>query len=109
MFTFTKDERQVVLFLLSLSLVGLGANFIAKTNSPIKSIIAIDPNFTKINLNQVNLEDLLYTPGITPKLAEKIITYRDSHGPFQHLEELKEIRGIGDYRYEKIKDLFFVE
>jgi len=109
MFALTKEERQAVLFLISLNLVGLGINFVLKTNSPIKSIIPIDANFTKINLNRVSLEDLLSSPGITPKLAEKIITYRNSRGPFQNLEELKEIKGIGDYRYEKLKDLFFLE
>ena len=41
--------------------------------------------------------------GIGEAIAQRIIDYRNEH-PFSSLEELKEVKGIGDKLYEKIKD-----
>ncbi|MBT9164785.1 MAG: ComE operon protein 1 [candidate division WS2 bacterium] len=62
----------------------------------------------KININtatQVSLETL---PGIGPSLASRIIQYRQTNGPFKTIEEIKEVSGIGDKRFEAIKDLITV-
>jgi len=109
MLNLTQEERKVILFLLAVALLGLGINFAIKVNSPIVSVLVRDDHFAKVNLNQVNLQDLLSLTGITPKLAESIIAYRNARGAFGDIEELKEIKGIGEYRYEKLKDLFYVE
>ncbi len=109
MLSLTPEERRVILFLISVALLGLGINFASKVNSRITKIVWVDSHITKININRANLEDLLSTSGISPKLAKDILAYRNTKGAFRDIEELKEIRGIGDYRYEKLKDLFFVE
>jgi len=109
MLNLTREECRVILFLMSMALVGLGVNFALKVNSRIERVVKVDSNIAKIDLNQAKTEDLLSLRGISPKLAEKIIAYRNQHGPFRNLEELKEIKGIGDYRYEKLRDLFFVD
>ncbi len=109
MLNLTLQERKVLLFLMSVALVGWGINFAIKVNSPVAGVFQVDNRITRINLNQASLEDLLGAPGITPKLAQNIIIYRNTRGTFRDIEELKEIKGIGDYRYEKLKDLFFVE
>ncbi len=109
MFNLTPQERRVVLFLISVALLGLGINFTLKVNSRITKFIQVDNHITKININKANLQDLLSTSGISLKLAENIVAYRNTKGSFRDIEELKEIKGIGDYRYEKLKDLFFVE
>ncbi len=109
MLNLTPQERRVILFLISVALLGLGINFALKVNSRITKLIRVDNHITKININKANLEDLLSTSGISPKLAKSIVAYRNTKGPFRDIEELKEIKGIGDYRYEKLKDLFFVE
>ncbi len=109
MLNLTPQERRVILFLTSMVLLGLGISFAIKVNSRIVKVIQVDSHITKINLNQVNLTDLLSTQGISSKLAKNIITYRNTKGSFRDIEELKEIKGIGDYRYEKLKDLFSVE
>lgn len=72
-------------------------------------VIKIDEHDLKLNLNQATYEDLLCAKGITPKLAKKIIEYRLEHGPFRNAEELKDIKGIGEFRYEKLKNLFLCE
>lgn len=109
MFNLTRQERQVVLFLITIALIGLGINFCIKSNSKARRIFVIDINLSKIDLNQVRLQDLLATRYISKTLAEKIIAYRNTRGRIEDLEELKQIKGINSKRYEKLKDLFFIQ
>ncbi|MCI8393987.1 MAG: hypothetical protein HFH86_00715 [Bacilli bacterium] len=57
-----------------------------------------------ISINEAKMEDLLEIDGIGKSKAENIIQYRETNGPFKNLEELKEVSGIGEAIYEKIKD-----
>ena len=109
MFDLTPQERKVVLFLISAALVGLGINFVVKTNSRMERFVKADAEILKININQATLEDLVGTKVLSSKLAAKIIEYRNSHSPFKELQDLKEIKGIGEYRYEKLKEVFYVK
>lgn len=59
----------------------------------------------KININTATEEELDTLPGIGPSTASKIIEYRTKNGKFKSIEEIKEVSGIGDAKYEKIKDL----
>ena len=59
----------------------------------------------KININTATEEELDTLPGIGPSTAAKIIDYRKENGKFKSIEEIKEVSGIGDAKYEKIKDL----
>lgn len=58
---------------------------------------------TKISINNGNLTDLDSLPGIGPAKAQAIITYRTEHGPFKRLEDLKNVKGIGDKTFEDLK------
>lgn len=58
----------------------------------------------KININTASESDLTLLSGIGPSKAKKIIEYRNSHGSFKSLEEIKNVSGIGDKAFEKIKD-----
>ncbi len=57
-----------------------------------------------IDINKASSDDLQKVRGIGPSLAERIISYRDTNGGFKSLEELKQVRGIGDLKFEKIKN-----
>jgi competence ComEA-like helix-hairpin-helix protein len=109
MFNLTRQERQVILFLTSLALAGMGVNFAMKVNSSAERIFKPDERIGKFNVNQVSLEELLSTRRIAPKLAKTIIEHRDLHGPFSDIEGLKDVKGIGDYRYERLKSFFYAE
>ena len=56
-----------------------------------------------LNLNTATREELVALPGIGPAKAQAILDYRNSHGAFKSLEELKDVKGIGAKRYEKLK------
>jgi len=62
----------------------------------------------KININTADATDLDKLPGIGPVRAADIISYRDSHDGFKSIEEIKNIKGIGDKSFENLKDLITV-
>jgi competence protein ComEA len=66
---------------------------------------ASTPKGTKINLNTATLEELDSLPGIGPVLAQRIIDYRQTYGPFQSVDDLLRVQGIGPALLEKIRDL----
>ena len=59
---------------------------------------------TKVNINTANQNELDSLPGIGPSIAQKIIDYREENGKFKNIEELQNVKGIGDAKYEEIKD-----
>lgn len=66
-------------------------------------------NTKKININTASAKELEELPGIGPALASRIVSYRETNGPFKSIEELKKVSGIGEKRFEAIKDLIIVE
>lgn len=63
----------------------------------------------KININTATEAQIALLPGIGPKLAAEIVSHRTSNGGFKTVEEIKTINGIGDKKFEKIKDFITVE
>jgi competence protein ComEA len=61
-----------------------------------------------INLNTATKDELVALPGIGPAKAQAILDHRSAHGPFKSVEELKDVKGIGAKRYEKLKGEFTV-
>ena len=64
----------------------------------------IDLENQLISLNTATLEELMTLPGIGEAKAKIILQYRDTCGPFQSKEELKNIKGIGEAIYEKLEN-----
>jgi competence protein ComEA len=62
-----------------------------------------------INLNTATAEQLEAIPGIGPVLAQRIIEYRQTHGRFQSVDELLEVRGIGSKRLENMRPYVVVK
>src|SRR5512139_513654 len=65
---------------------------------------APDAPAAKININTASVEELDKLPGIGPALAKAIIDYRTTNSPFQQIEDINDVKGIGDALFEKIKD-----
>ena len=62
----------------------------------------------KVNINTSSEEELDQLPGIGPATARKIIDYRNEHGKFGKIEDIKNVKGIGDAKYNDIKDCITV-
>ncbi|CEI72071.1 MULTISPECIES: helix-hairpin-helix domain-containing protein [Romboutsia] len=64
---------------------------------------------SKININIANVSDLDKLPGVGEATANKILNYREEKGQFKSIEEIKNVNGIGDKKYEDIKDMITIE
>jgi len=64
---------------------------------------------TVVNINTASAEELATLEGIGEKTAQNIIEYRDANGPFAAIEDIKNVKGIGDKKFEKIKESIAVE
>ena len=64
---------------------------------------------TKININKATQAELETIPGIGPSTALKIVTYRNENGKFKSIEDIKNVSGIGDAKYEKMKDYITIK
>lgn len=63
---------------------------------------------SKVNINSANSQQLQILPGIGPTKAERIIQYRFEYGGFTSIEEITQVKGIGDATFLKIKDLLTI-
>jgi len=109
MFNLTHDERRVILFLALVALSGLGVNFVVKQFTPVKSLACFSENLGKINLNTADKKLLMSISGIGEKFAQRIIELRDSQGGFNSIEDIKNIKGITDAKFNKIKDYLIAD
>lgn len=57
-----------------------------------------------VNINTADEKELDTLPGIGPAMAKRIIEYRETEGSFQQIEDIKKIRGIGDAKFNKMKE-----
>ncbi|UOY94069.1 helix-hairpin-helix domain-containing protein [Ectobacillus sp. JY-23] len=70
--------------------------------------VPVAPQTNKIAINIASKEEIEKIPGIGPKKAESIIRYREEHGPFQTIEDLLEVDGIGEKSLTNIKEQIVV-
>lgn len=77
-------------------------------DQPTANIPYRDETTGKININTASAEELTQLPGIGTTYAERIVEHREKYGPFLRIDEIKNIKGISDSRYEKIKNYITV-
>jgi competence protein ComEA len=63
----------------------------------------------KININTATVGELTELQKVGPKTAERIVAYRDANGPFQTVDDLVNVKGVGDKILELNKDRMTVE
>lgn len=68
-------------------------------------VIAFAAQFANaaLNLNTATKDELVALSGIGPAKAQAILDYRTQHGAFKSVDELKDVKGIGARRFEKLK------
>ncbi len=57
----------------------------------------------RLNINMATAEELASLPGIGPVLAERIVAWREAHGPFTQIADIKQVSGIGDTLFARIQ------
>jgi competence protein ComEA len=72
----------------------------------ISSVALADSQGTmgQLDINQASAEDLCNLKGIDTVKASAIVEYREAHGPFTSIEDIKHVKGIGDKTFENIKE-----
>ena len=62
----------------------------------------------KVNINTATVQELMSLNGIGETYAQRIVDYRNTNGPFTDISQIKNVSGIGDKRFEAIKDFITV-
>lgn len=112
MLNLTRQEKQVLLFVGAVVLAGLAISYLQKINPRFNIILPQSPSpiiEKKINPNKASREELILLPEIGPALAGNIIEYRNAHGGFKGIEELRKVKGIGSKKLERLKDYLDLE
>jgi competence protein ComEA len=63
----------------------------------------------KFDLNSIGFSELIGLPGIGKKVAENIIEYRNKNGKFNSIEQLLEIKGIGEKKLDELKEFLIIK
>lgn len=62
-----------------------------------------------VNINTASQDELQELPGIGPSIATRIVEYRNQNGKFKNIEDIKNVTGIGDSKFAKIKEFIKVK
>jgi len=111
LFNLTKQEKLVILFLLAALVVGAAAvhfkdainGFLSKPQAPAGEASFQTQAPRIININTAGEKELASLPKIGPKMAKKIIEYRQTVGPFLLKEDLKKVKGISQKIYKLLE------
>ncbi|CUB10703.1 ComE operon protein 1 [Bacillus cereus] len=82
--------------------------YVPNKNEQGQEVAAASKGEGKVQINAASKEQLEKITGIGSRKAESILKYREEHGPFQKIEDLLEIDGIGAKSLEKIKDQIII-
>lgn len=74
------------------------------TDEEIEYILENEKIEEKININTATQTELETLPGVGPSLALKILNYRKENGKFKTIEEIQNVSGVGENKYEEIKE-----
>ena len=75
----------------------------AQSKGAARSTTAKPASTAIVNLNTAAATDLERLPGIGEKTAARIVEYRQKNGPFKKVEELMNVRGVGEKNFLKLK------
>jgi competence protein ComEA len=102
-----------------INIPSLGGSGISETSTPTRAPFTVVSTATSsttatvaprslVNINTATVQQLDALPGIGPVTAQSIVTYRQQHGPFQHIEDIMNVPGIGPVTFDNIQNLITV-
>jgi comEA protein len=100
--------RALLLVLAVVALAATGAAAEQKPAAPAKAAAAKATPSSPVNLNTATQAQLETLPGIGAKAAERILEYRQKNGNFKKIEDLMNVKGIGEKAFLKLKPLLTV-
>ena len=122
--SFTKNEQKILLFLAILFLTGTAIKayklyvvppepqhfdyaesdsvFAARSATPVHAASLIQQ---RVNINAASATELDALPGVGPAMARQIVEYRMVHGPFNTMDDLRNIKGLGPKKLEKLQTM----
>ncbi len=133
MFNLTRYEKGIIVFLAASIVLGYGLVYFQKVHSHTKDFgvgVNAEPplpaswvahSYQKelparsirtvfvIDINKADYRNLIRLSGIGPVLAQRIIDYRSRNGTFKRIEEIKNVSGIGNKKFERIKEFLVLE
>lgn len=111
MFDLKRAERSILVFSLVTLLIGLGLSIYNRSGRKAEVRIGrFDPDIempysrVKININDASAAELSSLKGVGSVTASRILEYRELHGAFASIEEIKKVKGIGQTLFDKIKN-----
>ncbi len=120
MLNLSKSEKYVILFLFGSALLGMGITYTRSYFLRSAVNIRQQPELSqtketlnipdrKVNINTDSINELCGLPEIGPALARRIIEHRMQFGPYRRPEDIKNVRGIGEAKYNILKEHISIE
>lgn len=108
----------VIAFVFSIFMLGI---FIGRISAPGSMAISVDkgtvpkdisaspsPQMNKININTADVDALCELPNIGPVTAQRILDYREENGPFISIDQIMDVKGIGQATFDTIEEMITV-
>jgi competence protein ComEA len=100
-----KSSRTLCLWILAVLFVSMGTVYAgqksASKSKPTEELL--------VDINTASIEELAQLPGIGEKVAARIVRYREENGRFNKIEEIMNVRGIGEKTFVKLRDSLVVK
>ena len=104
MHAWCKRTAVIVTALMLTPWTAMAADKSTKTSGPTATVSATVGSEAKVNINTAGVKELTTLSGIGPKVAERIVAYREAHGPFKKPEDLRKVEGVGKALVERNRE-----
>ncbi len=104
MFYLTPQERRFVAVVMIVFIMGAAVQLLLRRDIPPVRWAKSVRQF-KININTARADQFQMLPGVGATLAQRIVDYRRTNGPFKTLEDLQDVDGLTAKRFGRIKEL----
>ena len=98
----SKKEIIILLLIITVLIIINIIGYIKRENLKSNYAVLIEEGTIQVSINEAGADELEELPGVGPVLARRIVEYRHSNGQFEKLDDLKQVKGIGDKLFQSI-------